>query len=929
MSFFEKKISRRATWYSPRSKRPFELDHFMMRRQDLKRVMDAGTKRRHSVHSDHTAICLKVRIARRLKKQKERNPASFSRDRLQDKETRTKFIRVAEQHLLDLDSRLLGRRNDGWRLRAGQKDGSTQGALQDAFKAAEVACSTVETKRNPGWFRMSQETLLHSIRKRNMLQHNYNKAALRAERERPLSSTCRQNRLDKHKTIPHEGDTGDTDLALKRRARNLRRLQDQCKKARNSLRQHQQQHKRLVHAAKRKWNVDRIRKVNKNGGAFVGDCWKAAKEIGCQDVKRRRFNLDFRDPVTGERATTAKRSGEVLVAHLDNLLNAQPTVDAEAIKRVRQRMIRYALNDAPDTEEIETAVRRQNSGKACGDSKIPAEYFKLCLDSKPIMRVLEIIITRAWNGDEVPKEWIEGRIKMLPKSGDLLDPGRWRSITLLDAASKIMSTILTLRINQILAIEGIEAQNGFTTGRGTTDGSFCVRTMLKKRREHGLETWAYFLDLVKAFDTVPRKALLKVLAKFGVPPKMVTMIDNMYSNCTVKLELDTGDPLRPRKDAIIMATAGVKQGDNLAPVLFLVYIQATLEGLNDAFTEAGVQCPKPTFCTKNDHVICGRRYNVKNGTTRYTADSSLYADDAGFLCTSRESLEKSAVIVDRHFAKFGLQVHRGRDGKKSKTECMFFPAPGKKYEDADTSNVQVDNGYYTFTKKFKYLGSIITTDLKADTDIATRIRSAAGAFNIMRHVLRDRRVKAKEKGEIYTTIVGSILLYGSECWAIRNDLMRKLERFHNQCVRAMCHVTRREQWSKRISNDELQEQLGVTSMKEMVTRRMLRWAGHVARMSMERLPRKLLTGWVEHPRPHGRPEQTFGHALNKALKLRAKQIRIRHPNNTDNNNHYWHNLADQLCRVKTLQRGFPASTKTWIDTAQDRELWRQIVNKQF
>ena len=74
MSFFEKKISRRATWYSPRSKRPYEMDHFMMRRQDLKRVMDAGTKRRHSVYSDHTAICLKVRIARRLKKAKRAQP---------------------------------------------------------------------------------------------------------------------------------------------------------------------------------------------------------------------------------------------------------------------------------------------------------------------------------------------------------------------------------------------------------------------------------------------------------------------------------------------------------------------------------------------------------------------------------------------------------------------------------------------------------------------------------------------------------------------------------------------------------------------------------------------------------------------------------------------------------------------------------------
>ena len=175
--------------------------------------------------------------------------------------------------------------------------------------------------------------------------------------------------------------------------------------------------------------------------------------------------------------------------------------------------------------------------------------------------------------------------------------------------------------------------------------------------------------------------------------------------------------------------------------------------------------------------------------------------------------------------------------------------------------------------------------------------------------------------------------------------MQKIERFHNQCVRAMCHVTRREQWRKHIRNDDLQRRLGVTSAKEMVTRRMLRWAGHVARMPMERLPRKLLTGWVEHPRPHGRPEQTFGHALDKALKLRAKQIRDRHPNtnsnaddNFDNDNdipdpnvtyNYWHDLADQHCRVRTLRRGLPASTKTWRDIAQDRELWRQIVNQQF
>ncbi len=37
-------------------------------------------------------------------------------------------------------------------------------------------------------------------------------------------------------------------------------------------------------------------------------------------------------------------------------------------------------------------------------------------------------------------------------------------------------------------------------------------------------------------------------------------------------------------------------------------------------------------------------------------------------------------------------------------------------------------------------------------------------------------------------------------------------------------------------------------------------------MPMDRMPRKLLTGWVEHARPVGCPKMTWGHTLNKALK---------------------------------------------------------------
>ena len=48
-------------------------------------------------------------------------------------------------------------------------------------------------------------------------------------------------------------------------------------------------------------------------------------------------------------------------------------------------------------------------------------------------------------------------------------------------------------------------------------------------------------------------------------------------------------------------------------------------------------------------------------------------------------------------------------------------------------------------------------------------------------------------------------------------------------------------------------------------RRLFRWAGHVSRMPMDRLPRQLLTGFDANPRPTGSPLMTWGRTLKKAL----------------------------------------------------------------
>ena len=70
----------------------------------------------------------------------------------------------------------------------------------------------------------------------------------------------------------------------------------------------------------------------------------------------------------------------------------------------------------------------------------------------------------------------------------------------------------------------------------------------------------------------------------------------------------------------------------------------------------------------------------------------------------------------------------------------------------------------------------------------------------------------------------------------------------------------------RISSAELQRRLGIWDIDYYIVHRTLLWAGHVSRMRKSRLPRRLLTAWVNAPRLAYGQEMTDGRALERWLK---------------------------------------------------------------
>ena len=230
--------------------------------------------------------------------------------------------------------------------------------------------------------------------------------------------------------------------------------------------------------------------------------------------------------------------------------------------------------------------------------------------------------------------------------------------------------------------------------------------------------------LVKAFDRVPRELLWSVLAKFGVPPKLIRLLQSLHAHVEVKF---TVNEVTQTIECII----GVKQGDILGPILFTFYLAAIMITWRAVHSR-----PLCVFRSNPDFILTGRSFRARG--ENFEIPGSEYADDMAVLFISRENLEDTTPRMIEHFARFGMDIHVGSEGKPSKTEVLFVAAPEKLYDEPevydgrDLTNVVLGNGsFFPVVEKFRYLGTMLTRTCRDDVNVAERIKTAGNAFGAL------------------------------------------------------------------------------------------------------------------------------------------------------------------------------------------------------
>nr|KAG5699212.1 hypothetical protein BaRGS_012733 [Batillaria attramentaria] len=237
------------------------------------------------------------------------------------------------------------------------------------------------------------------------------------------------------------------------------------------------------------------------------------------------------------------------------------------------------------------------NGKAAGLDEIPAEAIKA--DTETAVNMLHSLFSKIWEKEEVPAQWKEGIVIKLPKKGDLRDCSYYRGIMLLSVPGKVLNRILLERMREAVDPMLRDQQAGF----------------------RGNSLYINFIDYEKAFDSVDREALWKLLRHYGVPGKIISLIRCTYQDMSCRIA-HAG-----QLSESFEVKTGVRQGCLLSPFLFLLVIDGIMKT-----TTAG-------------------RKNGIQWTLWTQLDDLDFADDLALLSHSHSQMQDKTTCLGSHISQ--------------------------------------------------------------------------------------------------------------------------------------------------------------------------------------------------------------------------------------------------------------------------------------
>ena len=335
------------------------------------------------------------------------------------------------------------------------------------------------------------------------------------------------------------------------------------------------------------------------------------------------------------------------------------------------------LNSVITEDEIEKAVRKLKHGKAPGYDNVLNEHISSTLSI--FLPVYKKFFNIIFNSGFVPDEWLLGVVKPIYKNkGDPTSPENYRPITLLSCLGKLFTCILNNRLETYAEEVSLvnENQAGFRKNYSTLDHilslQFLSHILMSKKKK----LFCAFIDFKQAFDTVWRSGLWNKLIKNGIKGKCFTYIRNMYIGIksTIKISGMSSD--------FFTCNVGVRQGENLSPFLFALYIN----DLEYFLQEKGIVGLQSITDAIEDELMLYLKLLIL-----------LYADDTVIMAESADDLQNALNEFFVYCTNWKLVVN------VEKTKILIFSKGPMMKKHFYYNGVVIEN-----VKEFKYLGIVFS-----------------------------------------------------------------------------------------------------------------------------------------------------------------------------------------------------------------------------
>ena len=332
--------------------------------------------------------------------------------------------------------------------------------------------------------------------------------------------------------------------------------------------------------------------------------------------------------------------------------------------------------DVPEVlpAEVQQAIRNLKNGKTAGQDGISVEILKACGDET--YNVLTDLFTRCLKQRNIPTSWKDAKVTILHKKGDQEDLKNYRPISLLSIIYKLLTKIITKRLETTLDHAQPIKQAWFRKGYSTIDNIQVVQQITERCGEYEIPLCLAFIGFEKAFDLIKLETIFEALRREGIEEPYINLLEEIYTNATATFNINNNT-------VKIDVKKGVSQGDTISPKLFSAALEEIFQRVN--WSKAGIKT--------NDKYLNHLRF----------------ADDIVLFSNNAENLQAHIKALNESSKASGLKMNL------NKTQAMFS-------DFLISRPVKAEDQQLEQVSRYRYLGRMVTMNDDIIAEILNRTK---------------------------------------------------------------------------------------------------------------------------------------------------------------------------------------------------------------